>query len=375
MLCFALFFVNGCSGAGGSYEGETYTYKYETEQIVSPFWKSDVMYNETVMMVKDGDGAPCGRLLFNAKKIISVRDSTLEKEYVEGKDYTYKDGVITLLEGAKLPYLTKEQLLGKNLPSNITPMPTSKTETQKLLFTETPYIFERQLAVTYVYNKEDWTMTMPGLAEDKLPKTIEKLKKGDALKVLVYGDSIAAGCNSSRVLNVEPYTPTWAELIKLGLEQKYDSTVTVINSSVAGMTSQWGAENAQSIAAPHKPDLAIISIGMNDGTGNINPQTVGQNIQAIMDAIRQANPDVEFILIVTMLANPQSDYLGNQREQAPVLMAKQGEGVAVIDMGAFHEELLKRKSYIDMTGNNINHPNDFLARCFAMSILSLLAEY
>ena len=40
-------------------------------------------------------------------------------------------------------------------------------------------------------------------------------------------------------------------------------------------------------------------------------------------------------------------------------------GVVVADMTTFHEALLAQKRYCDMTGNNVNHPNDFLARAYA----------
>jgi len=39
-----------------------------------------------------------------------------------------------------------------------------------------------------------------------------------------------------------------------------------------------------------------------------------------------------------------------------------------------HLDLLKRKAFKDMSGNNINHPNDFLIRIYAQTILSALGE-
>jgi len=41
-------------------------------------------------------------------------------------------------------------------------------------------------------------------------------------------------------------------------------------------------------------------------------------------------------------------------------------------MTSVHGELLRHKAYQDMTGNNINHPNDYLARWYAQVIGALL---
>ena len=43
-------------------------------------------------------------------------------------------------------------------------------------------------------------------------------------------------------------------------------------------------------------------------------------------------------------------------------------------MTGVHKELLNHKSYQDMTGNNINHPNDYLIRWYAQFISGLLVQ-
>ena len=41
-------------------------------------------------------------------------------------------------------------------------------------------------------------------------------------------------------------------------------------------------------------------------------------------------------------------------------------GAAVADITAMHRYVSSRKRFIDMTGNNVNHPNDFFHRLHAM---------
>ncbi len=38
-------------------------------------------------------------------------------------------------------------------------------------------------------------------------------------------------------------------------------------------------------------------------------------------------------------------------------------------MTTTHADLLKRKRFQDFTGNNVNHPNDFLVRAYAQVML------
>ena len=46
-------------------------------------------------------------------------------------------------------------------------------------------------------------------------------------------------------------------------------------------------------------------------------------------------------------------------------------GIAKADMTNMQKELLKHKRYIDITGNNINHPNDFFHRMHAQYYIEM----
>ena len=43
-------------------------------------------------------------------------------------------------------------------------------------------------------------------------------------------------------------------------------------------------------------------------------------------------------------------------------------------MTTMHGDLLKRKAFIDMTGNNVNHTNDYLTRVYAQVILETVKK-
>ena len=92
----------------------------------------------------------------------------------------------------------------------------------------------------------------------------------------------------------------------------------------------------------------------------------------MISKIRKVNPSAEIILVTSMFANPLWHNFQVHNEYAKVCASLQTKGVAVADVRAVHERLLKQKRFIDMTGNNVNHPNDFLIRIYAQTILQKL---
>ena len=82
------------------------TYNYGFDQMKEVFWESDIVYNESVVMLKDEIGTS-GSLMFTPKKIVSVRDYSLEVEYKEGVDWEFRDGKLWMLEGSSMAYLLR----------------------------------------------------------------------------------------------------------------------------------------------------------------------------------------------------------------------------------------------------------------------------
>ncbi len=50
-------------------------------------------------------------------------------------------------------------------------------------------------------------------------------------------------------------------------------------------------------------------------------------------------------------------------------LADQYDGVVMANMTEIHRHILTRKNYRDITGNNVNHPNDFISRMYAQVLL------
>lgn len=139
------------------------------------------------------------------------------------------------------------------------------------------------------------------------------------------------------------------------------------------MNTAWGVSTVQSSVIKHKPDLMVLAFGMNDAS--TAPQAYKNQIQQIVDKVLSDNPNCEVILVATMLPNEEAEgFFGNQVKFADELKSLTKEGIVLCDMTEFHSILLKYKKYSDMTGNNINHPNDFLARAYTQVLLKTMSK-
>lgn len=387
--------------------------------LVKNFWQSDTMYDETVMFVAETDeegnvvSAPRGKLLFSAETILSVKQYVTNSDepilYTEGVDFFYSEGYlvaygsVTENLGKKvfsgtIPYVTDKALTGEeSFPgvSSSTTVP-SKTAGLYLPFTEGTGIVSMQCSVTYTHS-EKWTGAVPSYYGDgALQRTVEKLKNKESVELFVWGDSISTGANSSSVLNMAPYMKTWPELLVENLSSYYGADVKLTNKAVGGWSSNNGVGGGSGyvdgvlieqagLSALFKndmpdyvPDVALIGFGMNDASGDLPAERFVENILSMISTLRVRNPNCEIILIGTMLANPLAVHAKNQTELTGYLknIAKiEKYHCCVVDIGAMHQDLLNaQKRYTEMSSNNVNHPNDFLARIYAMNLLSAFIE-
>ena len=155
------------------------------------------------------------------------------------------------------------------------------------------------MQVTYDHG-DSWQGHRSAFAGANLPRTLERLKQKQPLKLVVLGDSISQGYNASAFIDAPPHSPPYVQLVATALQEAYQSVVTVKNLAVAGTSSTWGLSKANDLAV-EKPDLAIIAFGMNDGA----VQPFASNIEKIVSTVRQGAPDTEFILVATMAGNPE----------------------------------------------------------------------
>jgi hypothetical protein len=126
----------------------------------------------------------------------------------------------------------------------------------------------------------------------------------------------------------------------------------------------------------------ILGFGMNEGGSSMDAFTA--SISKLVGMVQTACPETDTVLVATMLPHfrvagfygkqyMQEDALKNLVETSTELNTSK---IAVAEVTSAHKYVLEHKEYYDMTGNNVNHPNDFLARIYATVILStILGDY
>ena len=339
------------------------------EQLLQPVWDAEIIYDEALTFVKK-EAKTQAPLMFEPAQILSITSADKTVTYEEGRDYTVDGNLITLTDDSRMFFFTEEEMIFDTaVPGKCFPTKDGRFS----LFSEGHFFHDRQIAVTYL-KKSGELSWKPEYAGALLPRTISKLNNKENVKIVLYGDSISAGANASGVMLTTPFLPTFGALLGEQLRRHYDTSVEVINTAVGGMATRWGIENAIVRAGDYKPDLCIIAFGMNDGGARgLNGEQFGSNIAKIKELILEASPETEFILCATTMPNTiLQGFYGYQDTYYDVLKPMECTGTAIASFYHMQKALLEKKRFIDMTGNNVNHPNDFMIRCHAALLSSML---
>ncbi len=209
-------------------------------------------------------------------------------------------------------------------------------------------------------HREKWDL--PGakleLGAARLPHTRAKLRAGQKVRIVAFGDSITAGGEAS-----EPGLIFW-ERWAGELREKYPrASIETTNGATGGDTTGQGLERLQAKVLEQKPDLVLIGFGMNDhnreGFG-VPLAAFGANLRTMIARIRAAT-DAEIILFSAFPPNPKWHYGSHNMEayaDATERVARE-EQCAFADVYHYWMSIAARKKPEDLLGNNINHPNDF----------------
>jgi lysophospholipase L1-like esterase len=116
-------------------------------------------------------------------------------------------------------------------------------------------------------------------------QVFKNLKDGKKQTVIVYGTSLTIN-------------GAWSKSVQDYFDKQFPGQVTFINAAKAGMHSDWGVENLQSRVLDKQPDLVFIEFSINDAApkNNVSLEKSQANLDHIVQALRQQNPQVDIIL-------------------------------------------------------------------------------
>ena len=370
------------------------------------------VYEETLMFIDYGD---VKSLLYPADDIISITSYDRKITYVEGVDYVLTNGKIKILEGSSMPCITSEVYYGPHNSDRLWVW--QNGQKVNVYYAEGEPMVEWQVRVTYKHSKS-WNGFAQESMIDVYESFVNKLIKGEDVTVFFYGDSITRGSNSSFHLNIEPYTYSYPLLFTYALADLFDYTVTHKYARAQGTFGSEGAtkpyEKLSDYVAGDRGtitfinaargswkvedgidnfdlyvkrwvedigcDLFVCAFGMNNSGSSLDIFT--DNTGTLIDKVLELAPDTSVMIVSTMTPNPDApSWCGSQPKYEPYLveLAKQyqeeGVACAVAQVTSVSQAIIKKKDFHDHTGNNINHPNDFLCRLYAQTLLQTLIGY
>ena len=353
-------------------EPATSKWNYQS-RLLRPFWQGDTIEGESMLFIRDPKtGIAKASVLSPIVDVLSIQNSAGEKTYEEGRDYLWKPGSreITLPAGSRIASYTPADLRRPDDSQKY--KLTHRDGNGEIFFGAKLEYHHMQTCITYRHESEDWEAIIPKFDEQALPRTIGRLRNGKPVSIVLIGDSISSGCNASGWAGGAPYQPPFPGLLQQHLEAEYQSEVQMTNPSVSGKDTRWVLSAIDLVVAPN-PDLVIVAFGMNDAAGR-SAKEYQANTKAVMTKIRETLPNAEFILVATMLGN--RDWPRLKQELFPqyrnALQELCEPGIALADMTSIWTEFLNRKQDWDLTGNGVNHPNDFGHRVYAQVLSTLL---
>ena len=213
---------------------ELMTYhEYNLKTYLSPLWKGEVVYNETLWFA----GSQTASLMYEPTEIVSVMSYDLKTTFEEDTDYIVDGKDIIIPENGKIPYLSPSELY-RTSPMNSFVQALRRGEDGQpdgyIYADEGSTISAQQVVVTYRH-KDQITWNLPKVETAKFPKTMAKLNGGEKIKVLFYGDSITVGANSSGYIGYEPHAESYANMVKSYMQKRFPSaTIDFKNNAVGG---------------------------------------------------------------------------------------------------------------------------------------------
>lgn len=347
---------------------------YICSNYTAPIWKGNEMLHESFMPIESN----CIKMLYDIDEIISVMNAEQTVTYEQGKDYILKDKMLYIPDGSAIrimpwsEYNPQEGIENKYAKNGF-----ECSLGGYLSFAEGNEFHKVQYEISYKHS-DKWSGFKPEYNENKLLKTKKMLADHKPITIGFLGDSITVGANSSKLTDIEPFAPIWPEMTVERLAEVTGCEINYVNKAVGGTASAWGNENVLEFFSGNIPDLFVIAFGMNDASGKVDDFIFRDNCKSIADKILKLNPECELIFVSTTLPNPiAKTFVGNHANHESLLAELADSYGAIADIArvtSMHKKLMERKNYYDMTGNNINHPNDFLARIYAQTLLQCIIK-
>ncbi|MCC6509903.1 MAG: SGNH/GDSL hydrolase family protein, partial [Pirellulaceae bacterium] len=350
--------------------------------LLAPAWSSPIVYRESsVLLQMEKDGPIESRLAFPATEILTIASADGQSKFELGRDCTLSSDKLKLIWNSptKIEPITASQMFPPKDAPNSYRHRASNPE-QNMFYAPGKFFHEHNVEVTYRRsdrtNQASESLSATSSAERSrgLSQTLAKLRAKQSVRIGVSGDSISTGLDASGTTRTVPNQPGYAELVAAQLTHSYGSPIQLDNRSVSGWSIAQGVKDLDALLVG-QPDLLIVAYGMND-VGRRDPQWFADQAKLLEEQARQKLPAVEIIWVAPMLGH--QEWVHTPREMfakyRDELSRRVGPQTCLADLTEVWSTMLQHKHDFDLTGNGLNHPNDFGHRLYAQCLLQLLIE-
>ena len=321
------------------------------------------------------------KLLYKASKVIKVYNQVTKQIWQENIDWRFDAAAnaIVRLPGSSMPAITAETISPPDDKAIYYPAPGANAVPGRVgggnvLFDAKSFFAENQIEIDYI---ADGTQTfLPGLeanCDQRLPRFRTKLARKENVRIVALGDSITEGYNCGKFIGFAPYRKPWFELFADFIAKKFAIKCDWENRGINGAASDkplvYQPELLDGTA-----DLWVIAYGMND-LANRTAEEFAVNLQKIMAKISANDPQAEFLLVTPMSGNPDWDHTPLEKTEkfsdAIRALPANAENILCADVNSLWKKVLTVKGFYDITGNGVNHPNDYSHTIYAAALNAL----
>ena len=328
-------------------------------------WTADgIVHGESGAFLENCETRPA----FPVAEMLRVWNSTLGVEFEPGLDFLFhpESGLLERLPGSRMALLSHDDLYpppGKAVyyPAEHANAVSNGSGGEAVRYDAMDFFARHQFEMEYRTNaKLPAFRTLPGNS-----------LAGRAFRLVFIGDSITEGCNATGVIHVPPYAPPYPEQVATALRTA-GAEVEMHNLAVGGTGCEHGLQHLPSWLENVVPDILVIAYGMND-LRSFTPEEFARRIAALADLALQRNPAAKILTVAPMPGNAAWECTPPAVSRAFSAALRQLP-FPCADVNHFWEEILGGKNFFEITGNGVNHPNDYGQRLYAAVVEDRLAQ-
>jgi acyl-CoA thioesterase I len=282
------------------------------------------------------------------KGSVRVRSTYLPSDsgsivYKEGTDYTidYKKGTITRTLTSSIPDYINNPTFGIE----------DFNQNNFKNYSNNPYF----IWVDYATNKNEILVDTFHLSQ-YLKEFKNKLERGVPVNIISYGNSIAAGMESTT--EKLRFQNRWIDHLKTLYPA---SNIKLEDAALPGYTTLEAIAYWEAYIGRKNPDLVLLGWGMNEANiGGMTPSAYKSNL--INLALRSKQFKNAEVVIYSCFRPNENWYYSSHSMELYTQAAKEAAAIAncaYVDVYGVYEKVFARKDQPSLLSNNINHPNNF----------------